>query len=139
MSSITPLYGSTDSPVPRQSVTTQKCLSEIPIELIKKRDSVSSISRHSEIVSPQILSFEEKQKARKREGRFHFGVWNGIHLKSPFLMVTLFLAGISAAAGHHAYYASLDHDQVGAESQQQWSLRSVTLLIEHLSCSAHVY
>ena len=38
-------------------------------------------------------------------------------------MVGFFLVGICMSVGHHLYYHSLEGDQVGTESQQQWSLR----------------
>lgn len=60
---------------------------------------------------------------KARESRFHFADRRGIDMKSPFLMTALLLLGVATACSHHGYYTSLNHDQVGTESQQQWSLR----------------
>lgn len=46
-----------------------------------------------------------------------------IYWLSPVSMIGAFLAGVSTAIAHHAYYHSLDGQVVGNVEKQQWALR----------------
>lgn len=46
-----------------------------------------------------------------------------IYWLSPVSMIGAFLAGVSTAIAHHAYYHSLDGQLVGNAEKQQWALR----------------
>jgi hypothetical protein len=85
----------------------------------RKTPSVSSISNRSH---PDVDGFPERSLDENR-GWAHFGVKAGIYLKTPFWMVTLFFIGLFSAVGHHTFYTSLNGDQVGSQSQQEWNLR----------------
>jgi hypothetical protein len=89
------------------------------------RASASSISDDSHAdgnISPLQIS-RPARSFNVNRGFDHFDVKNGIYLKTPFWMVTLFFVGLFAAVGHHVFYMSLDGDQVGSQNQQEWNLR----------------
>lgn len=46
-----------------------------------------------------------------------------IHWVPSVAMVAFFISGVSFAAGHHAYYSSLDGTKVRDDESQQWAIR----------------
>lgn len=46
-----------------------------------------------------------------------------IHWVAPVSMVAFFISGVSFAAGHHAYYSSLDGKEPRGDDSQQWAIR----------------
>lgn len=46
-----------------------------------------------------------------------------IHRVTPVTMIAFFVSGVSFAAGHHAYYSSLDGTGVRDNESQQWAIR----------------
>ncbi|MCJ1465827.1 hypothetical protein MMC07_004446 [Pseudocyphellaria aurata] len=46
-----------------------------------------------------------------------------IHWVAPVTMIAFFVSGVSFAAGHHAYYSSLDGTVVRDNESQQWAIR----------------
>lgn len=69
-----------------------------------------------------------------------------IHKLTLVSMITLFLAGVVLAIGHHLYYSRMDKSEVGDTQRQQWPLRyfqiyqhfTKTELIFYLALDQHL-
>ena len=98
-----------------------------PLLSDRRTPSVSSVSDDSQQDGDSLPStgLRPARSFNVNRGWAHFDVKRGIYLKTPFLMISLFFLGLFAAVGHHAFYTSLDHGQVGSQSQQEWNLRWV--------------
>ncbi|MCJ1268563.1 hypothetical protein MMC22_008451 [Lobaria immixta] len=101
----------------------------------QKRSTLSS--RSENITSPRQNPNSQLLEAHSKSsgpGDHHFGPTVKeqprsinpefkIHWVPSVAMVAFFISGVSFAAGHHAYYSSLDGTKVRDDESQQWAIR----------------
>lgn len=80
--------------------------------LSNKVESSSSSRPSDALVSSPVGSADQREYEPRK-----------IHWVSPTIMVVSLLCGVALTVGHHAYYKTLDGQEVGSSNSQQWSLR----------------
>lgn len=109
---------------PPMDVPTGPCNAHLAPATESDSGSVLSLEKNIENrTAPRNKSQTRTVERSIRRGRFHFDVWRGIYLKTPFWMLVLFGVGFMSAVGHHIFYTTLNGDQVGNQTKQEWSLR----------------
>lgn len=110
----------TDTPQALKS-TSSITIEEKPNHKVKKlrRRKHSSWSRRKKMQQPRLhRRWSIHEDPNEEQPR-------GIYWPSPISMAMFFISGFLACLAHHLVYRSLDRQEVGSDSQQQWVLRHV--------------
>lgn len=96
----------------------QRTRTPSPSDSLGDRD----VNRLERIETPSARSLKLKKTFTKIPKLIKVSEW-GVHPVLPATMVFLFLCGFAAAVGHHLFYASLHHKEVGDQYNQLMKVR----------------